>query len=139
MVAPVSKYWSHHHSIDPAHGSRLEGPGGANRFPTLHQDAFSLLHTFSMCSFHDRFESWMITKNFVDFCTYISMSSTLRGLLNDQFLLLVNMTKWVLRLSLSPLFLHHRLMFLRLFCVTSLQGVSIIFLSTIGLSGCSYN
>ena len=50
------------------------------------------------------------------------MPSTLRGLLNDQFLLLVNMTQWVLRwLSLSPLFLHHRLILFRLFCDTSLK------------------
>ena len=50
------------------------------------------------------------------------MPFTLRGLLNDQFILLVNMTQWVLRwLSLSPLFLHHRLMLFRLFCVTSLK------------------
>ena len=64
----------------------------------------------------------MTPKNCVDFCTSISMPSTLRGLLNDQFLLLVNMTQWVLRwLSLSPLFLHHRLILFRLFCVTSLK------------------
>ena len=76
-----------------------------------------------MCSFHDSFESRMIPKNFVDFCTSISMPSTLRGLLNDQFLLLVNITQWVLRwLSLSPLFLHHRLILFRLFfCDTSLK------------------
>ena len=78
----------------------------------------AFLHTFSMCSFHDR----MIPKNFVDFCTSISMPSTLRGLLNDQFLLLVNMTQWVLRwLSLSTLFPHHRLILFRLFCDTSLK------------------
>ena len=82
----------------------------------------AFLHTFSMCSFHDSFESRMIPYNFVDFCTFISMPSTLRGLLNDQFLLLVNMTQWVLRwLSLSPLFLHHRLILFRLFCDTSLK------------------
>ena len=75
-----------------------------------------------MCLFHDSFESRMIPKNFEDFCTSISMPSTLRGLLNDQFLLLVNMTQWVLRwLSLSPLFLHHRFILFRLFCVTSLK------------------
>ena len=50
------------------------------------------------------------------------MPSTLRGLLNDQLLLLVNMTQWVLRwLSLSLLFLHHRLIIFRLFCDTSLK------------------
>ena len=84
----------------------------------------AFLHTFSMCSFHDSFESRMIPKNFVDVCTSSSssMPSTLRGLLSYQFLLLVNMTQWVLRwLSLSPLFLHHRLILFRLFCDTSLK------------------
>ena len=69
-----------------------------------------------MCLFHDSFESRMIPKNFVDFCTSISMPSTLRGLLNDQFLQRV--LRW---LSLSPLFLHHRLILFRLFCDTSLK------------------
>ena len=67
----------------------------------------AFLYTFSMCSFHDSFESRMLPKKFVDFCTSISMPSTLRGLLNDQFLLLVNLTQWVLRwLSLSPLLIY---------------------------------
>ena len=59
-------------------------------------------------------------RNFVEDLTSISVPSTFRGLLRDQFLLFVNMTTWVFSwLSFRPWVLHHWLILFRLLWVTS--------------------
>ena len=122
LVDPTRNNGSDHGLKDPAHGGRLKSQSGANGFPALHKNASGFLYTFSKCSFDKSFESRVMPKNFVDFFTSISAPTTFRGLLNDQFPLLVNITKCVLSwLSFSPFIVHHWLMLTRFFCVTSLK------------------